>query len=253
MIRNPYEILGVSPDASDEEVKKAYRTLSRKYHPDANLNNPNKEKAEERFKQVQEAYEQIMKARQRGESGYGYTDGPTYGGSYSSGQQRGYGYSGSDPGGAYWSDFGPFGSFGGFGGAGARGGSYTYNAAYNQSDSPQMRQALDLIRGQRYQEALRVLAQISQRNGRWYYFSSVANAGIGNNVTALEMIRTAVNMEPSNTEYRRFMEQLETAGSWYSDRGTGYGQVNINPMTCCSTLCFINMCLAPMGGFCFPF
>ena len=36
---DPYQILGISPDASDDEVKKAYRTLSKKYHPDANINN----------------------------------------------------------------------------------------------------------------------------------------------------------------------------------------------------------------------
>ena len=58
---DPYQVLGVTRGASDEEIKKAYRTLSRKYHPDANVNNPNKEQAEERFKQVQQAYDQIMK------------------------------------------------------------------------------------------------------------------------------------------------------------------------------------------------
>ena len=58
---DPYSVLGVSRDASDEEIKKAYRTLSRKYHPDANINNPNKDKAEEMFKTVQQAYNQIMK------------------------------------------------------------------------------------------------------------------------------------------------------------------------------------------------
>ncbi len=44
---NPYQVLGVTPGASDEEIKKAYRTMSRKYHPDANVNNPNKAAAEE--------------------------------------------------------------------------------------------------------------------------------------------------------------------------------------------------------------
>ena len=58
---DPYRVLGVSRNASDDEIKRAYRTLSRKYHPDANINNPNKAQAEEKFKEVQQAYDQIMK------------------------------------------------------------------------------------------------------------------------------------------------------------------------------------------------
>ena len=63
---DPYRVLGVSRNASDDEIKRAYRTLSRKYHPDANINNPNKAQAEEKFKEVQQAYDQIMKEKQQG-------------------------------------------------------------------------------------------------------------------------------------------------------------------------------------------
>lgn len=85
-MNDPYSVLGVSRNASDEEIKKAYRKLSRKYHPDANINNPNKAQAEEKFKEVQQAYDQIMKEREYGSS-YG-----AYGNAGGFGSQTAGGY-----------------------------------------------------------------------------------------------------------------------------------------------------------------
>lgn len=89
MTKNPYDVLGVSVHATDDEIKKAYRDLTRKYHPDANVNNPLADLAEEKFKEVQEAYDTIMKERAAGGSGYsayGYGNNNGYG--YGSGQQN---------------------------------------------------------------------------------------------------------------------------------------------------------------------
>lgn len=86
---NPYQILGVSPDASDDEVKKAYRALSKKYHPDSNIGSPHQQEYTEKFKQVQTAYKTIMDDRKRG-----FTN-KTYGNEQSS-QTGGYQYTGND-------------------------------------------------------------------------------------------------------------------------------------------------------------
>ena len=61
--KNYYKILGVSRTASPEEISAAKNRLAKKYHPDANINNPNKAQAEEKFKEIQAAYQQIMKER----------------------------------------------------------------------------------------------------------------------------------------------------------------------------------------------
>ena len=66
MIEDPYKVLGVSPGASDEEIKRAYRALAKKYHPDRN---PGDEEAAKKMQQINAAYEQIKNPSQAGSSG----------------------------------------------------------------------------------------------------------------------------------------------------------------------------------------
>ena len=68
-MKNPYEVLGVSPNATDEEVKKAYRELARKYHPDKYRDSDLADLASEKMKEVNAAYEEIQKMRAGGTNG----------------------------------------------------------------------------------------------------------------------------------------------------------------------------------------
>ena len=70
-MNDPYKVLNVSPSASDEEVKKAYRDLARKYHPDNYHDNPLADLAQEKMKEINAAYEQITRSSAAAGSGYG--------------------------------------------------------------------------------------------------------------------------------------------------------------------------------------
>ncbi len=202
---DPYQVLGVSRNASDEEIKKAYRNLSRRYHPDANVNNPNKAQAEEKFKQVQQAYDQIMKERQQGSFG-GYDDNP----------------------------------FGGFRGEYSYGNRY---GSSTDAESPRLQAAFNYIRNRCYAEALHVLEDIpfGERKGRWYYYSAMAHAGAGNTAMAIEQINHALSLEPGNLEYRRFQQYLNNGGTWYMHMGSGYERPYSNYGNFCMSLVCMNL------------
>ena len=186
MFDDPYKILGVSPDASDEEIKKAYRRLAKEYHPDRN---PGDEAAAKKMQQINAAYEQIKNPNAN--KGYGNAGG--YGG---------------------YSGYGGYGGYGGYSGYGGYG---------QQSTQDQYRQAAEqYILFGRFREALNILQNITDRDARWYYLSALANDGIGNQVTALEHIRKAVSMEPDNMEYLQALNAIENGGHAYRQQAGSF-------------------------------
>lgn len=201
-MNNPYEVLGVSRNASDEEVKKAYRELSRKYHPDSYVNNPLADLAEEKFKEVQEAYEQIMKERENGFSGH-------------------YSQAGRSSG------------------------------ASGEQETVELQAARNYINNRMFREALQVLSGISNRSAMWYYYSSVANWGLGNTVVAVEHAKQAAAMEPNNPEYVNFANQLQFRGQRYQQTGYGYGRPSYGTGNlCCDLWCADSLCECMGGDLC---
>lgn len=228
---DPYQVLGVSPTASDDEVKKAYRTLCKRYHPDANVGKPDAAQAERKFMEVQQAYEEIMHRRQGG----GYRPGSGYNG----GQSNPYNPYGNPYGG--YQD--PFSSF--------WGGAYGYGAPQQEQESTiEMRAAKNYIDAGHYAEALNALGSVppGKRNARWYFLSALAQSGLHNNAQAMEYARQAVQMEPGNLQYQQLLSQLQSGNAWYGQRGAEYGRYTMSrPNLCCSIMA-LNLCCMCFGG-----
>lgn len=268
MITDPFKVLGIRPDASDKELKKAYRDLSKKYHPDANPKDP--KAAEEKFKEVQEAYRQITDAREHGTSPYGsaphpssYQEAagygrPSSGSSYGSGGAYQRQQSGQTGSGARWqyreySD--PRSAFNDF-----------FTQWQNAQQSAQreeaknisqeaeryrkmIQRAVDYINDNRFQDALWTLGgvPVQYRPAQWYFVSAIANQGAGNNITAVQHAKRAVDLDPSNVQYAQLLGRLQSRTNLYQSRGQNYSSP-VSGTGWCISLCAMNLLCNLCGG-----
>ena len=199
---NPYEVLGVSRNASIDEIKKAYKELSRKYHPDSYVGNPLSSLAEEKFKQVQEAYDAIMKEKN---GDYNYAD------------------------------------------------NYNNNG-YSNSESGEMAEVYNLLGRRAYSQALSLLDSMPNRNAKWYYYSAIAQVGLGNNLRGMEYARMSVSMEPNNIEYQNLVNRLSFQGNRYGEvrnvyRGGRSGFDDASDL-CCKLWLADSLCECMGGDLC---
>ena len=220
-MQDPYSVLGVSPSATEDEIKKAYRALAKKYHPDVNQGSA---EAERRMKEVNEAYSAIMKMRREGTSSYG-----------------GYGTG--------------FDGFGGFAGGSS------YGGGYSRADDPyegntHMQAARNYIRSGHFREAMRLLEDMQERGAEWYYLCGQASLGLGNRVAALNYARQAVSMNPSSFEYRALLNRIEGNARFYQTNGQaeGFAMPTVicgNPLlSCCALNLLCNCCCGGRFIFC---
>lgn len=189
---DPYKVLGVSPSSTDEEITQVYRKLAKKYHPDLH---PGDKTAEGKMRELNAAYDWIKKDRNgTAQQPYGT---PNYG------QQSQQG--GRNP----FEGFDPF-----FG---------RQWQTQTPPSSTRMQAARNFIANHQYQQALHVLSEEKDRTAEWFFYSALANANVGNRVTALNHAREAVNLSPNNYEYQSLLSQLESGGQTYRQSGQSYG------------------------------
>ena len=207
-MNDPYSVLGVSPSASDDEVKKAYRELARKYHPDNYHDNPLADLASEKMKEINEAYDSITRSR---ESGGGAQSQGAYQNAYQ---------------GAYQSR--------------ARQQGYTGGSAYAQ--------IRNLINANDLGQAEAMLNAMPTHDAEWYYLMGSVYWRRGWMDQAGQYFRTASTMEPGNVEYRNAVQYMNRGGQAYRPANAPTGMTQNDMCTICNTLVCADCCCEMMGG-----
>lgn len=213
MISDPYRVLGVSSDATEEELAKAYRRLAKVNHPDVNHGNPD---AAKKMSDINAAYEQIKRG---GASAGQAPNGPAAGTSGAAGSGDPFGFG-----------FDPFDLFASFAGGQRR------TQAPSGFDQVRM-----LLNAGYPGEALKALAAMAERGAQWHYYSAVANSHAGNAISALQHAKTAAQMEPDNTEYAQVLSQLEHGGAAYQRQSQAYGMPRVDVSKLCLGVILTNL------------
>ena len=241
MIDDPHRVLGVSPGATEDEIKKAYRKKAKEYHPDLHPNDP---VAVKKMQEVNEAYDMLMnpekyasqRAQQQQQQSYQQYNPYNRGSSQNSGGYQGPGGWASD----FGFDFEDFFGFGGYTGSNTN----TSRPTVEPGDSPAIQRIIQAINNRQYQQAVDLLTHITStgRNARWYYLSAIANQGLGNTVQAMDHIQRAIKADPNNRTYQQLYRQLRQGEQSYQTHAQGFNTGAMDMQKICMGMCLARMC-----------